>query len=128
MKRNLLFVLVALLPVVAFSDEEYSIHGCDAIIDGICYKFPSSSGDEAWVSYEWYHYSMLSTNTSRFEWIETEPKYSGDIVIPETISYNGKTYRVTGINEYAFYKCGNLSSVTLPGSLRSIGKIGRAHV
>ncbi|MBR6032939.1 MAG: leucine-rich repeat protein [Bacteroidaceae bacterium] len=122
MKKILFIILMALLPVVAFSDDEYSIHGCDAIIDGICYKFPSSSGDEAWVSYEWYHHATLPTNTTRVEWIETEPNYSGDIVIPETISYNGKTYWVTGINEYAFYKCGNLTSVTFPSSLRSIGK------
>ena len=120
MRRNLISFLFALLPVVAFSDDEFSVHGCDAIIDGICYKFPSPNSDEAWVSYEWLHHAVLPSNTSVFELIYTEPDYSGDIVIPETISYNGKTYRVTGINEYAFYECRELTSVTLPGSITRI--------
>lgn len=29
----------------------------------------------------------------------------GDIVIPETVQYSGKTYKVTSICDYAFYGC-----------------------
>ncbi len=46
--------------------------------------------------------------------------YSGDVTIPETVTYNGKTYTVTGIGEYAFYECSSLESITLPSSLTSI--------
>ncbi len=41
--------------------------------------------------------------------------------IPETITHNGNTYRVTGINELAFYFRTSLTSVTLPNSIVGIG-------
>lgn len=40
-------------------------------------------------------------------------KYEGDIIIPASVSYKGVKYNVIGINSYAFYKCKNLTSVTM---------------
>ena len=47
---------------------------------------------------------------------------SGDVSIPETVSYGGKTYTVTGIGYGAFYECANLASINFPESLTSIGQ------
>ena len=46
--------------------------------------------------------------------------YSGDIVIPSTVRYNSKTYTVTSIRGYAFYKCTSLTSIDLPDGVTSI--------
>ena len=46
--------------------------------------------------------------------------YSGNIVVPETVAYNGKNYRVTSIGSYAFSKCTELTNVTLPNSIITI--------
>ena len=47
-------------------------------------------------------------------------KYSGNVVIPESVMYNGKTYSVTSIGGYAFYGCWGLTSITIPNSVTSI--------
>lgn len=48
-------------------------------------------------------------------------KYTGNIVIPETITYNSKTYSVIGICDMAFWECKSLTSVTIPNNVTSIG-------
>ena len=48
-------------------------------------------------------------------------KYTDAVVIPESVSYNNKTYRVTGIGSNAFLGCTDLVSVTIPNSVTSIG-------
>ena len=49
-------------------------------------------------------------------------KYSGSITIPSSVSYSGKTYKVTGINSAAFQDCSDLTSITIPYSVTSIGR------
>ena len=48
-----------------------------------------------------------------------EGEYSGDIVIPESVTYKSKTYPVTGIFDYAF--CFDpITSITIPNSVTEI--------
>ncbi len=47
--------------------------------------------------------------------------YEGNIVIPESVSYNGKSYVVKSIASSAFYKS-LIRSLTLPKTIRSIGR------
>ena len=49
-------------------------------------------------------------------------KYTGSIVIPETVIYNDIVYSVTRIGKRAFSKCHGLTSVTISNSLTSIGE------
>ena len=50
----------------------------------------------------------------------TSHQYTGDIVIPETITYEGKEYTVTAIGQGAFSQR-DITSITLPNSITSIG-------
>ena len=126
MKRQFSIILLALLPIVAsaFSEvDNYEVPGYDAKVDGFYYKFPSSSGDEALVSYVKYHVlTYYNQNHEYFDASTYYSNYSGDVVIPESFTYEGKTYRVTGINECAFYDCKGLTSITIPRSVTKIGK------
>ena len=49
-------------------------------------------------------------------------EYSGSVVIPATVTYNGTTYPVTSIDTLAFYYCSELTSIYLPNSITEIGQ------
>ena len=51
-----------------------------------------------------------------------EDKYSGDVVIPSSITVQGQEYPVKKIVDRAFEDCINLISVTIPNSVTRIGR------
>ena len=50
----------------------------------------------------------------------TGTPYSGDVKIPETVSYSGQIYSVTSIIGYSFRQCSKLTSVNIPESVTTI--------
>ena len=46
--------------------------------------------------------------------------YTGNIVIPETVTYQGVTYPVTAIGNCAFYNCNELTGIHIPKSIKRI--------
>lgn len=49
--------------------------------------------------------------------------YSGDIEVPEQVEFEGKMYTVVGIDDGTFNYCTNLTSVSLPKTVTSLGTI-----
>lgn len=47
-------------------------------------------------------------------------KYSGEVIIPETVKYGGVTLKVTTIGRSAFWDCSELTSVIMPSSILAI--------
>ena len=93
------FVATAMLLLVSMGAYAY-----DAYIDGFYYEF---SGNEATIS------SPDPDNP-------VVTNYSGDIVIPSSVSYQGQTYFVTSIGSDAFYWSKNLISVSIPNTVTTI--------
>ena len=73
--------------------------------DGIYYNITSSKNKTVKVSYKNTNYNS----------------YSGEVVIPSEVTYNGEKYTVISIGDHAFYGCSGLTSVTIPNSVTSIG-------
>jgi hypothetical protein len=53
---------------------------------------------------------------------DTKTPYSGSVVIPATVRYNGTTYTVKYIDDEAFADCNKLTSITIPEGVQHIGQ------
>ena len=51
---------------------------------------------------------------------EVANEYSGDIIIPSTVLYNGIKYNVISINSNAFRDCANLTSIIIGDNVTQI--------
>ena len=74
-----------------------------ATIDGVTYEFNDPATGEATV--------VPSNNGS----------YIGEVFIPAIVTYNGEEYSVTVIGDNAFKLCRNLTSVSMPYTIKSLG-------
>ena len=73
-------------------------------VDGI-YYYINEDGATATVTYRDTNYNS----------------YSGNVEIPDYVTYNGFNYKVNAIGEHAFYNCRSLLSVSMPYWVHTIG-------
>ena len=81
----------------------------DAEVDGIFYNLDADN-KTATVTFQGDNYDSYNN------------EYSGDVVIPETVTYNGITYSVTSLGWACFTYCSSLTSITIPNSVTSVGE------
>lgn len=129
--KKLLFILFLLLTSVGVWAQVF-------VVDNIAYNI--TSAEELTVS-------VLERQNVLFDLSVPEIRYSGpyNVVIPETVTYEGKIYRVVAIDDNAFSQpadslfsiiipksvtsikdnalsnCSSMTSITIPNSVTSIG-------
>lgn len=67
------------------------------------------------------HYEMQPNSTTTCAVVAGEKKYTGNIIIPDTITYNGESLKITGIRYGAFRDCRELTSVCIGENVQDIG-------
>lgn len=103
----LLIVLMFVAPVCLAQEYEYA----DFKEDNVFYKICEDSTTV----------EVCSQNSFGVIYFDS---YSGDIVIPSTVTHEGKTYDVIGISGGAFYMCDGLTSVSIANSVTYIEGYG----
>ncbi len=69
-----------------------------------------------------YYYLDDETKTAEIATTEDTTEYAtGRLTIPSSVSYNGDTYYVTAIGDFAFSYCTGITSVTVPTTIVKIG-------
>ena len=94
MKKQLLLVLLALMPLMISAEE--------VEIDGIYYN--------------------LVSKIKEAEVISNPNEYRGNIVIPEEVEYEDVVYKVTSIGNSAFSDCLSLYSIDTGNGVKTIGQ------
>jgi hypothetical protein len=103
---KMIILLTVLLGMVGAKAFAY-----DFEVDGIYYNYSSDDGNSVYVTYK-------SRN---------EVTYTGDIVVPSSVSHMGNTYKVVAIGEYAFLQQNvngyyrSITSISLPNTIKTIG-------
>ncbi len=110
MKKQILLLFAVLLAITPAMSQSYDFSVAAPTGQTLYYKIngsnvtltypgPAGSGD-AWFGF-------------------TKP--TGTLTIPGSVTNNGTTYPVTAIDDDAFYRCEELTSVTIPTNVTSIG-------
>ena len=65
-------------------------------------------------------YYVYNSNDNSAHVTSGETKYKGSVTIPSDVTYNGRTLKVTEIGSYAFSGCDEMTSITIPSSIKEI--------
>lgn len=114
MKKSLitnkwLWITSALFAIAVVAFLFIPKNGHDFEIDGIYYKVVNDTSNEVKVTYK--------GNDCK----DYSHEYSGVVVIPNKLTYEGKNYIVTEIDDYAFSGCSKITSISIPNSVWNIG-------
>jgi hypothetical protein len=93
MKKLGLSIMILLMPLIAFADDPVEINGI---------------------------YYNLTDKMGTAEVVSSPNKYKGNITIPESVTYESKTYKVDRIGISAFESCKYLTSINLPNTIEVI--------
>lgn len=114
-------LLLTLLAATQSADAEFD-NPPEFIVDGIAYGESYITEPGKGKTSVWAKDNEAALNNFEYWGLGTDPKptyldLSGEVVIPEHVSYNGVDYEVYTFSDYAFSYCYGIESISLPNTL-----------
>ena len=83
------------------------------------------TGGRAWAQTTFsqgnFAYTVTSSSAKTVSVAMKNNTISGNVVIPSTVTYSGTTYTVTAVSDYGFNDARDITSVSIPGTVTSLG-------
>lgn len=89
----------------------------DFVVKGIYYNINGNNATVTYIDYYERDNGSALYGASRYN---VKSKYKGFITIPDSVTYNGVSYIVTRIGDYAFANCWSVTGVSIPNTVISI--------
>ena len=105
--RKFLLTAALLLLVAASASAEITFK-----VGNLYYITSSYYPNNVWVTFD----PALGNTAAHYT------NLSGEITIPSSVTYDGKTYTVYGIGGNAFYKNSTITKVNLPNTIKKINR------
>ena len=102
-----------LLPLAASAGDAVKIDGIWYILDAATKQAEVTTGA---------NFDLIPLDETDGATADSSTFYTGSVDIPTSVTYDGEEYCVTGIGENAFRNCHDLTSVAIPGSVKTIGE------
>ena len=112
MKKKFIRRILLIISLVIFSGNVFANH-YDFEVDGIYYRITSEENNEVCVTYP-YQIDDLG-------YVDDMYVYEGECNIPASVTHEKRSFSVTSIDNQAFCRQGNLTSITIPSTVTSIG-------
>lgn len=109
LKATMLLLAILCLPTNAFA--------YDFQVDGIYYSINEDDSTTVSVASGEEYYDEETE-----EYVQIHHNVSGNVTIPASVTYNGFTYTVTGIERYAFSGIEALTDISIPETVTEIGR------
>ncbi len=119
MKKTLRLIGLVIIAIVCCG---VTACGSDSASNSNQEETPIEELGDLYVDGIYYHFN---TETKTADVIKYS--YEGDIVIPSSVTLRGVNYSVTSIANNAFNGCKQVTSVTFPNSITSIGNYAFYH-
>ena len=104
--KKIIFLLLTTLSSMAANAHDIEVPNGDGVT--IYYNFTNDSTE-------------LEVTYRGDKYLSYRIEYTGNVIIPEEVTYMNRIYKVTSIGDWAFYDC-SLISIVIPNSVTSIGR------